>query len=679
MSLLFKLFSKRIVGICTVTVLITACASTPQKTITQPNISYSIKNNHLHNDIWQRVRNGYKMPDLYNDDVEKKEAYYAQRAEYMIRMANRSGNFLYLIMNEVERRNMPSELALLPFVESAFVTTAQSPVKAAGLWQFMPATGKDFSLQQNHFADQRNNVIASTNAALTYLQQLYNMFGDWHLALAAYNWGQGNVSRAVRNARNSGYQGTYNDIKMPLETRQYVPKLQAIKNIIRNPSQFGLILPNISNSSRHEVVLVTRDIDVDIAARLSGMSVADFKSINPSFKKPVIAASLGSQLLIPKAYAERVRLALSNESEVIATLTTHSSYQTESLADIAARYKTNEDKLRQLNNIPYSHIYINSGSVLLVPRTSNKRNQDIPFSALTAGLSTNAGNASLMGGDHIEQPVFVAQNVSSFSNNSILSNNSSSNDDQLGLMIKNNIITSDPVRGQNAVVVEQQRQTTYPTANLTINQSIEPSIKIQQNFPSSFVPVNTTITPIITTNNVTTLSVNNITNNPSNFTEVPLTGVANIISTVEKPVNQNDSARALTHQETDSRDNKAKTTTTAPSKKINRTIDKTKPVKEVSTKKKTTQNNTKQGNAKSKLTKSKTGTEIKSSTSKKEGTKKENSSGNIRKAKETPAKNNKVNKKPIAKATVIKNTGKQNIKKITPKAKESSAKKTVKK
>lgn len=711
MSSLFKPFIKRIVSVCAVAVLMAACASAPQKT-TQPNLSYSSKSNGSHKDIWQRVRNGYRMPDLYNDEVIKKEAYYAQRAEYMIRMANRSGDFLYLIMNEVERRNMPSELALLPFVESAFVTTAQSSVKAAGLWQFMPATGKDFSLQQNHFADQRNNVIASTNAALTYLQQLYNMFGDWHLALAAYNWGQGNVSKAVRRARSSGYQGTYEDIKMPLETRQYVPKLQAIKNIVKNPAQFGLVLPTITNSARHEAVAVTRDIDVDVAARLSGMSVADFKNINPGFKKSVIAASLGSQLLVPTEHAERVRQALRNESEIISTLTTHSTYQIESLADIAARYKTNEDKLRQLNNIPYSHSYVNSGSALLVPRTSNKKDQDIPFSALIAGLSTNAGSAGLMDGDYIEQPIFTAQNNTSFNGDITLTNNLNNmnqGDDQLGLIIKNNHQTNDPVRGQNAVVVGQHKSTSHTNQN--ISQPLDSSIVLQKIEPSNILtPINTITTPvattIITTSNIAPTLANNTMNiptpptspfensgraenilepaiistslqmtpvlsvddsainssriNPSTLTGLTAVAVATNVEN-QKPVNK---TASKTSAPTKTVDVKSKATS---STKVNKTNAKKAALKE-SIVKKSTQMSNKKVNTPASKTSTLSKKEVKSSDNTKQS-----------KGKQTASKTNgKTTTKPTSKVTTVKSSDKKITKTTASKTKESS-KKSVKK
>lgn len=180
-------------------------------------------------DLWDRIRRGYAMPDLDNELVHDREQWYATRPDYIFRMTERSKKYLFHIVEELELRNMPTELALLPFIESAFNPQAVSGAKAAGMWQFMPATGKYFDLKQNAFRDDRRDVLASTRAALDYLQKLYGMFGDWHLALAAYNWGEGSVSRSIAKNQRAGLATGYTDLNMPMETRFYVPKLQAVK------------------------------------------------------------------------------------------------------------------------------------------------------------------------------------------------------------------------------------------------------------------------------------------------------------------------------------------------------------------------------------------------------------------------------------------------------------------
>jgi len=218
-------------------------------------------------DLWDRIRRGFAMPNLDNDLVRDREQWYASRPDYMQRMTERSRKYLFHIVEELERRGMPTELALLPYVESAFNPLAVSSAKAVGMWQFMPATGDYFELKQNAFRDDRRDVLASTRAALDYLQKLYNMFGDWQLALAAYNWGEGNVSRAIARNQKAGLPTGYNDLTMPPETRLYVPKLQAVKNIVANPRLFATELPLIENHPYFDTIDISRDIDVALANR----------------------------------------------------------------------------------------------------------------------------------------------------------------------------------------------------------------------------------------------------------------------------------------------------------------------------------------------------------------------------------------------------------------------------
>jgi membrane-bound lytic murein transglycosylase D len=174
-------------------------------------------------DVWDRIRKGYAIPDLNNPLVATHSTWYSARPDYLQRITKRASRYLFHVVQELEKRNMPTELALLPFIESAFNPQAYSSAKAAGMWQFIPSTGRDYNLKQNVFRDERRDVLASTNAALTYLQRLYGMFGDWQLALAAYNWGEGSVSRAIAKAQAAGRPTDYNSLSayMPAETRNY--------------------------------------------------------------------------------------------------------------------------------------------------------------------------------------------------------------------------------------------------------------------------------------------------------------------------------------------------------------------------------------------------------------------------------------------------------------------------
>ena len=236
----------------------------------------------LPDDLWEHIRKGFAIPDLESDLVQDRTQWYASKPDYIQRMSERSSKYLFYIVDELDQRNMPSELALLPFIESAFNPQAVSGARASGMWQFMPATGKSFDLKQNVFRDDRRDVQASTRAALDYLQRLYNMFGDWHLALAAYNWGEGNVNKAIARNQRAGLPTGYLDLNMPMETRLYVPKLQAMKNLVRDPQSFNLQLPNIPNHPYFQSVPLPRDMDVEVAAKLAEVSLEDFKALNPS-------------------------------------------------------------------------------------------------------------------------------------------------------------------------------------------------------------------------------------------------------------------------------------------------------------------------------------------------------------------------------------------------------------
>lgn len=321
-------------------------------------------------DIWERVRRGFAMPDLDTDLVRERELWYSSRPDYMARMTERGNKYLFYIVEELERRNMPSELALLPFIESAFNPQAVSSAKAAGMWQFMPATGKHFALKQNMFQDDRRDVIESTRAALDYMQKLYRMFGDWHLALAAYNWGEGSVQRAINKAKKAGTGMAYTDLNMPMETRMYVPKLQAVKNIVANPEAFRVTLPDVGNHPYFQTVDIHRDIDVALAARLAEVPLDDFKSLNPAASKPVLLASGTPQILLPWDNAERFQANMeAYTGDRLANWTAWVAPATLKPADAAKRVGMTEDELTSINRIP-PRMLIKAGSTLLVRRSA---------------------------------------------------------------------------------------------------------------------------------------------------------------------------------------------------------------------------------------------------------------------------------------------------------------------
>jgi membrane-bound lytic murein transglycosylase D len=326
-------------------------------------------------DLWQRVRQGFSMPTLDTELVRNQEQWYASRPDYVQRMTARGGRYLFHIVEEVERRGMPSELALLPFIESAFNPQAISSAQASGMWQFMPTTGKYFDLKQNLFRDDRRDVLASTRAALDYLQKLHRMFGHWHLALAAYNWGEGSVQRAIARNKKAGLPTDYLSLKMPQETRNYVPKLQAVKNIIANPARLGIALPPLENHPYFLAIPIERDIDVNLAAKLSGLTETEFRSLNPQINKPVILAAGTPQLLLPYDNADEFLRGLKSHPGQLATWTAWTAPRTLRLQEAAKLVGMNEAHLREVNRIP-PRMLIKAGSTLMVTRSAHKT-QDV--------------------------------------------------------------------------------------------------------------------------------------------------------------------------------------------------------------------------------------------------------------------------------------------------------------
>jgi len=324
-------------------------------------------------DLWQRIRAGYRMPDLDSELVRAQERWYAARPDYIQRMTERSRKYLFHIVEELEARQMPTELALLPFIESAFNPQAVSVARAAGMWQFIPSTGRDFDLKQNLFRDDRRDVLASTRAALDYLQKLHGMFGDWHLALAAYNWGEGSVSRAIARNQRQGLGTGYTDLPMPNETRNYVPKLQAVKNIISSPDAFNLEIPFIDNHPYFQTVILKRDIDVHLAARLAGMPLDDFKALNPAANRPVIIAAGTPQILLPWDNATVFERNLeAHQAGQLASWTAWTVPATMTVAALAQKLGMSEADLRNINQIP-PRMVVRSGSTLLVRRAQHQQ------------------------------------------------------------------------------------------------------------------------------------------------------------------------------------------------------------------------------------------------------------------------------------------------------------------
>ena len=318
--------------------------------------------------VWDNLRKNFRMQEVNSGLVRSHESKFAQNSAYFNRTIQRSTPYMYYITDEVKKRNMPAEVALLPFIESAYVTKARSHVGASGLWQFMPATGRHYGLEQTPLYDGRHDVHAATNAALNYLQYLYGLFGDWSLALAAYNWGEGNVTRAVNRAIAQGLPPTYENLKMPAETRNYVPKLLAVRNLVNNPSAFGLKLPEIKSEPYFKTVTVKAPLDIRAAAFLANIPESEFLALNPAFKTPVFIPKGNSrQMLLPVQAAKTFESNYKNSD--LNTLLSWDVYTPSSrisLQDIAAQTGSSISEIQRLNGIRST--YLEAGRTILVSK-----------------------------------------------------------------------------------------------------------------------------------------------------------------------------------------------------------------------------------------------------------------------------------------------------------------------
>jgi peptidoglycan lytic transglycosylase D len=318
-------------------------------------------------DLWDRIVKGYAIPDIDGPLVDKWEQWYSQRPDYVARMIERSRRYLYHIVSEVEARGMPLEIALLPMVESAFNPNAMSVSRASGIWQFMPSTGKLYGLEQTWWFDSRRDVVAATSSALDYLQTLNAEFNDWQLSLAAYNWGEGNVRRALARNRAKGLPTDFSNLtRMADETRNYVPKLQAVKNIIANPQKYGLVLADVPNAPYFAVVRTTVRMDVTRAAQLAELPVDEFLALNPQHNRPVISGADDYAILLPIDKAEVFAAKLNLVDQPLVSWQAHRMKAGETLPQIAIRYGLSIETLRSVNGIGPRQT-VPAGYALLVP------------------------------------------------------------------------------------------------------------------------------------------------------------------------------------------------------------------------------------------------------------------------------------------------------------------------
>jgi membrane-bound lytic murein transglycosylase D len=317
-------------------------------------------------DLWDRIRAGFAMEEVDSALVLRHEAWYLNRPEYVDRMIDRSRRYLYHIVEEVEKRGMPMEIALLPMIESAYNPAAYSRARAAGMWQFIPSTGRKYGLQQTWWYDGRRDVLAATRAALDYLQFLHRMFGDWELALAAYNCGEGSVQRAIAKNRRNGKPTDYMHLKLPQETRNYLPKLQAVKNIVADPELFKIVLEPLPSRPYFAVVTAPPHIDVVMAAKLAGVPEEEFRYLNPGHQRPVITPVANRQLLVPADKVDQFHANLESNDQPLVTWQTYQLKNNEKLDAVARKFDISIERLKEVNGLS-GRKRLRPGQMLLVP------------------------------------------------------------------------------------------------------------------------------------------------------------------------------------------------------------------------------------------------------------------------------------------------------------------------
>jgi len=341
-------------------------------------------------DIWARLRKGFTMKPLDSPLVEREARWFANNPEYMQRMMERARLYLYYIADEVEKRGMPMEIALLPAIESAYKANAYSRARASGLWQFMPGTGRLYGLKANWWYDGRRDVQASTQAALDYLEKLYNDFdGDWHLALAAYNAGEGKVGRMMKYNERKGKPTEYQHLKLKRETVHYVPKLMAMVSIVADPDKYGVKLASIPDEPYFARVETGSQIDLGVVAKLVDVPVDDLHDINPGYTRWATDPNGPHHLLVPADKKDALIAGLNSlpEEERVQWMH-HVVKRGDNLHEIARRYGVTVPVVRTANNLRSN--LLRSGQDLLIPISARPLKPEVIRTASRASTSRAA-------------------------------------------------------------------------------------------------------------------------------------------------------------------------------------------------------------------------------------------------------------------------------------------------
>lgn len=322
-------------------------------------------------DLWALTRHHLKLePNIDQPRVDKVVAEYRRNDSFVRHASDRAKLYYYFVLTEVLKRDMPAEIALLPFIESGYNPLAVSPSSAAGAWQFIPSTAQLFKLKRNWWYDGRRDIVASTNAALDYLQYLNDRFdGDWLLSLAAYNCGEGCVARSVKRNLNAGKPGDYWSLKLPRETRRYVPKLIAMARLVDKAEEYGVELPDMPNTPYFEMVDIDSQVELVKAAQMAGIDLDLMKKLNPGFRQWATDPGGPHRLLLPLGKGAKFQAALGKlPASQRVTWTRYEIRRGDTLSQIARRFDTTVDVIRSGNKL--SSNQIRTGKTLLIPTRS---------------------------------------------------------------------------------------------------------------------------------------------------------------------------------------------------------------------------------------------------------------------------------------------------------------------
>ena len=345
-------------------------------------------------DLWQRIREGYKLsPDEMHASVVKQRDWYLRNPSYLATVFGRAEPFIYYVTQELDKAGLPLELALLPIVESTYDPLAYSHSHAVGLWQFIPSTAKSFGLRRDRWYDGRRDVIYSTQAAVKYLKSLHRRFdGDWLLALAAYNSGQGNVARSMARNVKKGKPADFWSIKLPRETRNYVPQLLALAELIARSDHYKIELPAIPNRAYFEVVEIESQIDLMKVVQITGIKGPEFTRLNPAYRRSITPPQGKHNILLPLGSAQPLRDLLASTDPK--TWVPHTEYAVKSgdtLSQIAQRFRIPTSWLRSRNGLSSDRLRVNQ--VLFIPHSGNEASGTVASSSKTSVYRVQRGDS----------------------------------------------------------------------------------------------------------------------------------------------------------------------------------------------------------------------------------------------------------------------------------------------